>query len=426
MWMLTIDRSLSEGITDAAQNLPLLQLPFQRNESTSMEHLSKLKWPMRFKIKHFNKNRDLVELRLTQTKEIQHEIMQLVQNHCAFCYHCQTTYGCKLCKVLLCKTPKKGSSDSRSCFDIGKNHCAFCYHHQTTYGCKLCKVLHCKTPKKGSSDSRSCFDIWHNTVDLLEERDKCCEDKAISDTRSCGSAKVETRNKQGTRGREQNKRKQKQQRRRIVVEVDKEDIPKTPVEEENNIQIQPYVREKSGSRDRIFWFDGKEYTSYSEMVQAKRERNRRVLLESGLLDTTKRLNALVGKTKSPEVHYYAEAASTGSGSGSDSNNEKEGTAIMTSTSMARLRRTNTDYGKGIYAKAASNSSGSDTEKQGTAIMSSTSMARPRRTNTNYGRGSFGREQLDFHSMTTESFTKSKLKGEGESFSTETEQEEESY
>jgi hypothetical protein len=81
MWMLTIDRSLSEGITDAAQNLPLLQLPFQRNESTLMECLSKLKWPMRFKIKHFNKNRDLVELCLTQTKEIQHEIMQLVQNH---------------------------------------------------------------------------------------------------------------------------------------------------------------------------------------------------------------------------------------------------------------------------------------------------------------------------------------------------------
>jgi len=44
---------------------------------------------------------------------------------------------------------------------------------------------------------------------------------------------------------------------------------------------------KSGSRDQIFWFNGKEYTSYSEMVQAKREWNRRVLLESGLLDTTK-------------------------------------------------------------------------------------------------------------------------------------------
>ncbi|MFN9655759.1 MAG: hypothetical protein ACK55Q_08560, partial [Dolichospermum sp.] len=175
---------------------------------------------------------------------------------------------------------------------------------------------------------------------------------------------METRNKQGTRWKKQNKRKQKQQPRQIEVEVDKEDVPKTPVEEEKNFQIQPYVREKSGTRDRIFRFDGKEYTSYSEMVQAKRERNRRVLVESGLLDTTRRLNALVGKTKSPEVHYYAEAASTGSAS----DTEKEA-AIMTSTSMERPRRTNTNYGK--------------------------------------GKGSFGREQLDFQSMTTESFTKSK-------------------
>jgi hypothetical protein len=52
-------------------------------------------------------------------------------------------------------------------------------------------------------------------------------------------------------------------------------------------------------------------------------------------------------------------------------------------------------------------------KEGTAIMTSTSMARPCRTNTNYGKGSFGREQLDFQSMTTKSS------------STETEQEDES-
>jgi hypothetical protein len=64
-------------------------------------------------------------------------------------------------------------------------------------------------------------------------------------------------------------------------------------------------------------------------------------------------------------------------------------------------------------------------KEGTAIMTSTSMARPCRTNTNYGKGSFGREQLDFQSMTTKSFTKSTLKREGESSSTETEQEDES-
>jgi hypothetical protein len=168
---------------------------------------------------------------------------------------------------------------------------------------------------------------------------------------------VETRNKQGTRGTKQNTRKQQQQRQQ--VEVDKEDIPKTTGEEENNTQIQPYAREISGSRDRIFWFDEKEYTSYSEMVQAKREQNRRVLLESGLLDTTKRLNALVGKPKSPEVHYYAEAVSTSSGSDS----EKEGSAVMTPTSMARPCHKKTNYGKGIYVIAASNDSGSDTKKE---------------------------------------------------------------
>jgi len=58
-------------------------------------------------------------------------------------------------------------------------------------------------------------------------------------------------------------------------------------------------------------------------------------------------------------------------------------------------------------------------------MTSTSMARPHRTNTNYGKGSFCHEQLDFQSMTTESFTKSKLKREVESSSTEMEQEDES-
>jgi hypothetical protein len=98
---------------------------------------------------------------------------------------------------------------------------------------------------------------------------------------------------------------------------------------------------------------------------------------------------------------------------------------MTPSSMARPRQKNTNYGKGIYAKAASNDSGSDTKKEETEIMTSTSMARPCRTNTNTGKSSFGHEQLDFQSMTTESFTKSKLKREGESLSTEMEQEDES-
>jgi len=45
-WMYYIDRSVSEGITDAAQNLTLLQLPFKQNESTLMEWLRKVKPPI--------------------------------------------------------------------------------------------------------------------------------------------------------------------------------------------------------------------------------------------------------------------------------------------------------------------------------------------------------------------------------------------
>jgi len=71
------------------------------------------------------------------------------------------------------------------------------------------------------------------------------------------------------------------------VENEEEELPKTTGEEEGNTQIQPYAREKSGNRDRIFRFNGIHYALYSEMVQAKREQNRRVLEESGLLDTTK-------------------------------------------------------------------------------------------------------------------------------------------
>ena len=127
------------------------------------------------------------------------------------------------------------------------------------------------------------------------------------------------------------------------------------------------------------------------------------------------------KQKSPEVHYYTKAMSSDSGS----DTEREGTAIMTPTSMARLHHKNTNYGKGSYAKAASVDTGSDTEKEGTAIMTPASMARPHRKNTNYCEDSFGHEQLDFQSMTTKSFTKSKLKREVESSSTEMEQEEES-
>jgi hypothetical protein len=96
--------------------LDLIALSFQQDESTLMEQLSQVKWPKRFKIKHFNKNRNLIELCLTCSKNIKHEVIQLVstheKNHCSFCYTCQTTYGCNLCKVILCKTARKGSTNT--------------------------------------------------------------------------------------------------------------------------------------------------------------------------------------------------------------------------------------------------------------------------------------------------------------------------
>jgi hypothetical protein len=94
--------------------LPLL--PFQHAESMLMEWLSNVKWLKRFKISHFNKNKHLIKLCLMHSNTIKHEMVQLLRNHgkncCSFCYDWQTTYGCNLCKVILCKTARKGSSDA--------------------------------------------------------------------------------------------------------------------------------------------------------------------------------------------------------------------------------------------------------------------------------------------------------------------------
>jgi hypothetical protein len=51
--MYYIDRTVYAGMTDIGNIVTLLQLLFQHNESTLMEWLSKVKWPIRFKLKHF-------------------------------------------------------------------------------------------------------------------------------------------------------------------------------------------------------------------------------------------------------------------------------------------------------------------------------------------------------------------------------------
>jgi hypothetical protein len=121
-------------------NLPLL--PFHSDESMLMDQLAMVKWPKRFKISHFNKNKHHIVLRLTHSTSTRHKVVQLVKNH-------------------------------------GKNHCFFAMIVKPPMGVSLCKVLLCKkanvlckTAKKGGIDTQSCYEVWHTVVDLMEERQK--------------------------------------------------------------------------------------------------------------------------------------------------------------------------------------------------------------------------------------------------------------
>jgi hypothetical protein len=106
---------------------------FRREPETLMDRLKLEVWPLRYRLKKFNSNPTLVELRLTHNDTFQHRIAKVVHNH-------------------------------------GKNHCALCYEGQTTYGCNLCKVILCKNVREGKG--QSCFSIWHSKVDLLHERQR--------------------------------------------------------------------------------------------------------------------------------------------------------------------------------------------------------------------------------------------------------------
>jgi len=110
-------------------------LGFARNPQTLQERIEDIEWPLRFRLKHFTENETLVELRLTHDDLFQHSIQKLAYNH-------------------------------------GKNHCVFCYKGQTSYGCTLCKVLLCRHCRKGGPDEKSCFEIWHSSIYLIEARQK--------------------------------------------------------------------------------------------------------------------------------------------------------------------------------------------------------------------------------------------------------------
>jgi hypothetical protein len=112
---------------------------FEFNPNTLKKRLKEETWPIRYKVKVFNRVQAFVELRLTHNNSFCHQTGKIIDNH-------------------------------------GKNHCALCYHRQTPYGCNLCKVLLCRTARtKQSSDGRmhhvdSCFNIWHSVRDIEAQR----------------------------------------------------------------------------------------------------------------------------------------------------------------------------------------------------------------------------------------------------------------
>jgi hypothetical protein len=118
--------------TSGSQGKHVEASEFELNPTRLKKRLKEETWPIRYKVKSFNRIQKFVELRLTHNNIFCHQMTKIIENH-------------------------------------GKNHCALCYHHQTQYGCKLCKVLLCRTARtKRSSDGRmhhvdSCFNIWHSS-----------------------------------------------------------------------------------------------------------------------------------------------------------------------------------------------------------------------------------------------------------------------
>lgn len=65
------------------------------------------------------------------------------------------------------------------------------------------------------------------------------------------------------------------------------------------------VPRQQTSPSEIFYFQGKEYGSYVEMVEAKRERNRQMLESSGLIDTAKLIRSEQEKSTKPSKRGLA-------------------------------------------------------------------------------------------------------------------------
>jgi len=82
----------------------------QLNPLTLRQRLAEEVWPIRYKVKCFNRNDTFVELQLTQNKDFVHNCTKMVniRNHCSLCYDRQTKYGCETkfyCAVLVHSQP---------------------------------------------------------------------------------------------------------------------------------------------------------------------------------------------------------------------------------------------------------------------------------------------------------------------------------
>lgn len=89
-------------------------------------------------------------------------------------------------------------------------------------------------------------------------------------------------------------------KRKRKVKVEKEHDQNEREEEEENEQEEEENNVDNDDKKEVYEFNGVQYETYQDMVQAKRERNQKVLEASGLLDTARQLKsaAAVGEKSS--------------------------------------------------------------------------------------------------------------------------------
>jgi hypothetical protein len=119
--------SSSEGTSAPAavsvtnSNAGGIELGFQREPETLAGRLEQARWPVRYKVKTFTKNKNFLELRLTENDQFKHSITlheNKKKRHCALCLMGRTKYWCATCRVPLCRTAKCESHKNNSCYTV--------------------------------------------------------------------------------------------------------------------------------------------------------------------------------------------------------------------------------------------------------------------------------------------------------------------